>query len=498
MGTNGSWRFDDDDEDDVPGGADAAHRAHPANPVHPAHPAHPAPAGDAGPEAARPGVTEPGVTGPDRVEPTEVLSAAPLNPARRRLLFGAAAVLAGGAAWAAYGSATGHHRAAPQPPPGPGPTGPAARWTYHGTGTLQLDRLDQRVPHPPLYPAGGHLVQLDPDRGTERRRFTVPFSGPLTVAGSLVLAGDEPDQGVQRGLITGYDLDSGSTDWQYALPSATASPTSGATPSTLRGLETSTVQVLGCDGEAVYCLVDLVTPGGPGGPGAGPSGPGGRNAAPDEVRSSLLALSLGTRQVIWQQAVADTDTVAMVAPVPGGRLLVGGVDTLSLLDASTGNRLWRVVAKGWCVADDQQLYLSDGNGGLRVLSLADGSARWTAVPDPGASWRFLPPLAGAGKVFLFTEDGLVRAVDPTSAVRWSVGLPFRLDLRSRPLLLGDLLLVPGPADAGVVALDAATGAARWTFRDTEPGVDVWSVSTDGRRCYLGHDQVLHCVDPSAG
>ncbi|MFD0350700.1 PQQ-binding-like beta-propeller repeat protein [Kitasatospora aburaviensis] len=60
-------------------------------------------------------------------------------------------------------------------------------------------------------------------------------------------------------------------------------------------------------------------------------------------------------------------------------------------------------------------------------------------------------------------------------------------------MAGGLLLVPGPAAAGVRALDAATGEERWTFRDSGPGVDVWSLAADDHRLYAGHDDVLHAL-----
>ncbi|WP_327066110.1 PQQ-binding-like beta-propeller repeat protein [Kitasatospora sp. NBC_01250] len=413
-------------------------------------------------------------------EPMEVLadpaSSSPgrrPGPTRRQLLFGGAVVLAGGVAWAvSRGSASPPARSAalPSAAPGPGsprpaPSGPKPRWTYRGTGRLQNDRVAGPT-HPPLFLSGADLAQLDPASGSALRHFSVSTAGPLIVGGTLLLDAG----GAELDRITAHDLDSGDSDWQYTLPASG----SGSGPGQLRALDS--------DGTTVYCRGE--SSGGP-----GPNDPG-------LTGSTLIAVSLATRQPLWQVPLDHNELALRLAVVPGGRLLVQGTFSTFLLDARDGHRLWTLGGIGWLTADQQWIYASDSSTGLRVLSLADGSVHRTISPGAGESWRYLSPLPGdGGRLVLFNDDGLVTALDsPDGPTRWTCQLPFRLDYRSRPLSAGGLVLVPGPTDGGVVALDAATGARRWTFQDGEPGVDVWSLTTDGRYCYAGHDLVLHAID----
>ncbi|GAA1226513.1 hypothetical protein GCM10009665_16310 [Kitasatospora nipponensis] len=433
------------------------------------------------------------------------------HPTRRRLLLGAGAVLAGATAWAVQHGETGARsaRTASPPPDGsPRPVaaragGPRPSWTYHGFGPRALERLD-RSPRAPIFLSGSQLAVLDPAVGVERRRFTVPSGGPLLVGGSLLLVGDAATSDAPvTGRITGYDLGSGVTDWQFSLPgpdgSATpdaatpdaaapdpatpdpavpnpAAPDAVTQPAVRRGI----LQMMACDDSALYCRADVLPAGGP-------------------ARTSLLMVSLATRRLLWSHADDQPgEAVEKVQPLPGGRLLVAAGNRISLLAAAGGPQLWSVaqggLAAGWEAVDEGSFYQAAGSGGLRAMALADGATRWSAEPPAGESWRYLTLLAGGGRLFLFTDDGQVRSVDPaTGAPRWTYRLPFRLDARCRPLLVARTLAVPGPAAAGVAALAAATGLPRWTFHDGEPAVDFWSVATDGVQLFAGHDRLLHAV-----
>ncbi|MFF7634828.1 PQQ-binding-like beta-propeller repeat protein [Kitasatospora sp. NPDC008050] len=416
-------------------------------------------------------------------EPMEVLADPASSPpvsrfglTRRQLLFGGAVALTGGAAWAVNRrSASPPARSAAPPSGGPGsaapraaPSGPKPRWTYRGTGRLQNSRMGS-LTLPPLYLTDADLAQLDPASGSALRHFSVSTAGQLLAGGSRLFdAGADSDQ--EPGRIIGYDLDTGASDWQYAAPAGTP----GGPQAQLRAFDS--------DGTALYCRND------------GFVGPGSND--PGRAESALIAVSLATRQPIWQVPVEHNELIIRLAVVPGGRLLMEGTSSTSLLDARDGRRLWTIGGTGWWNADQQWIYAPDNSSGLRLLSMADGSVHRTLSPGPGDSWRYLAPLPGDnGRLFLFNDDGLVTALDSgDGATRWTYQLPFRLDYRSRPLQAGGLLLVPGPTDGGVVALDAAAGTKRWAFQDGEAGVDVWSLSTDGRYCYAGHDLVLHAID----
>lgn len=132
--------------------------------------------------------------------------------------------------------------------------------------------------------------------------------------------------------------------------------------------------------------------------------------------------------------------------------------------------------------------------GVQALRLEDGAPRWSVRPGPGEEWRALPPLSDDYRVYVPRDNGLITAHEAGSGEQtWQCQLPFRLDRRCRPLLLSSALLVPGPADAGVVAVEAEKGGLSTIFSDTGPGVDVWSVTSDGTRLYTGHDSTLYCL-----
>ncbi|WP_035841358.1 PQQ-binding-like beta-propeller repeat protein [Kitasatospora azatica] len=413
---------------------------------------------------------------PAEVEPDVLEGDRRPRRTRRGLLLGGAALLAGGTAWALSTDAS-----APAPTPraapdsaGPRISGPKPLWTYRSDGLLDLARLDA-PPRRPLVLTDQELTVLAPANGTPVRRFTPPEKVDLLTAGSLLLAGGAPGLGMLSDRISGYDLATGSTDWQFALPAAPDDPTR---PVESPGGATRSLVARACDETTVYCSTEVYTL--------------------NNITGRFFAVSLLTRQVRWEQSQQLGEMYDVVHPIEGGRLLVSMGPRLSLLDGRDGRRLWitdrladTVVQRA---VDDQRSYEVLADGGVLARSLADGTEKWRLAPHPGSGDRYLRPLPSGGRLYLFTDGGRVTAVDTADATaRWEHQLPFRLDVRSRPVLAGDLLLVPGPTKDGVVALAAHQGTVRWTFQDGEPGVDVWAVAADDQHAYLGHDHALHAV-----
>ncbi|WP_280728064.1 PQQ-binding-like beta-propeller repeat protein [Kitasatospora sp. MAA4] len=384
------------------------------------------------------------------------------RPTRRQLLLGAGAVLAGGSAWALSRPRHRPPTAAPQPAP-PSLSGRAPLWTYHGTGSYALARFD-RPPTLPVFLSDSGLTGLDPATGRSRYHLDLAPGAMLVVGAEQMFRGSGVSA-VPSGRIDRWDLATGQTGWSYAPPAQTPGKPVDAQP-------------LACDGTVLYCTNEQ--------PGNGLSG------------SALVAVDVPSRQVRWSLPGAPDAWLLGAATAPGGRLLCGDTQKgLTVLNTADGRRLWSAATGGylgWQTADEQHVYLGLDTTGVQALSLADGTVSWQVAPRADQSWHYLQPLAAAGSVYLFTDDGLVTAHAADSGRQiWSATLPFRLDTRNRPLLVAGTLVVPGTADGGVVALDAATGAVRWTFRDSSPGVDVWTVSTDGRRIFAGRDAYLHAL-----
>ncbi|MDH6129909.1 PQQ-binding-like beta-propeller repeat protein [Kitasatospora sp. GP82] len=218
-------------------------------------------------------------------------------------------------------------------------------------------------------------------------------------------------------------------------------------------------------------------------------------AQPDR-KSSVFAVAVESRRLLW--ARPDANGLRGLTPAPGHRLLASSAaGEMVSLDAADGSRQWSVPVGELSAirgTDDRHVYLATGAGGVNVLRLADGGTEWTLTPEQGDTWRCLWVVAADDNVLILRDKGeLTCNATRSGEQRWSAALPFRLDLRCRPVLVRDTLYVPGGASEGVCAVDIRTGRLRWTFRDSSPGVQVWTLSTDGERLFAGHDTQLNAL-----
>ncbi|MFD9594644.1 PQQ-binding-like beta-propeller repeat protein [Kitasatospora sp. NPDC059973] len=384
---------------------------------------------------------------------------------RRPLLTGAGVLAAGAAVWAFARSAD-----EPAPaPPRPLPTrvaGPQPLWTYRGREAMASERLTGR-PAVPVFLTREGLQVLDPADGRPLRLLSfaaakADWPNDVQQPGAHVVVGPDRVFTTSNGHLDSHHLTDPAAGWSLPLPEV---------------LGNGTVTLFGCAGDVVY---------------------GEFEPRPFTGDGRLFAVHVTDRRVLWSRP-SEGERPLSPLTAAGGRVPAfdGSAGGLRLLEAATGKRLWTVPTDrgtGWAVTDPEHVYAPLGPAGLRALRVADGGPHWSVVPGPADEWRLLPPVAGGALVHLFRDNGLVTAhAADTGAQVWEHRLPFRLDRRSSPLLAGPVLYVPGPAAAGVRALDAATGEERWTFRDSGPGVDVWSLSHDATRLYAGHDDVLHAL-----
>ncbi|MFC7219149.1 serine/threonine-protein kinase [Streptomyces polyrhachis] len=164
-----------------------------------------------------------------------------------------------------------------------------------------------------------------------------------------------------------------------------------------------------------------------------------------------------TREVAWTMAVAD------------GRIHASDGPSLYALDASDGAERWRRAVDGWVYAlraDGGVVVTGTRGGGVQARDALSGDTLWELA---GAQAEFETSEAGpvlyAGTVYLWA-DGRLRALDArTGAERWSYpvgdaaacgGVPVRL-------LAAPDGAVYVCAGKRVLALDAAYGRLRWTF-----------------------------------
>ncbi|WP_201453748.1 outer membrane protein assembly factor BamB family protein [Streptomyces sp. NHF165] len=164
-----------------------------------------------------------------------------------------------------------------------------------------------------------------------------------------------------------------------------------------------------------------------------------------------------TREVAWSMAVS------------GGRVHASDGPSLYALDARDGSERWRLATDGWVYAlqvDRGTVVTGTRGGGVQAWEAATGEKLWELS---GAQTDFETPEGGpviAGGAVHLWADGRLYALDArTGAERWSYpvgdvsatgGVPVRVTVAED----GVAYVCAG---SRVFALDGATGAERWRF-----------------------------------
>ncbi|MFE0175878.1 protein kinase [Streptomyces sp. NPDC059002] len=145
---------------------------------------------------------------------------------------------------------------------------------------------------------------------------------------------------------------------------------------------------------------------------------------------------------------------------------------------------------------------SDGNGG-NGGNEAGGPAP-TAPGAPGKSTRVVTEYGNPGHSGEFGAATRAAAARPEGWRPWSVRRPKGLDDRGYGCVLVGPKLVCRDGKGAATALDAATGAHRWTSRgftdraDELQGIQVLPPESDGRRVYVPSERGVIAVDVASG
>ncbi|MCX5448473.1 outer membrane protein assembly factor BamB family protein [Streptomyces nigrescens] len=164
-----------------------------------------------------------------------------------------------------------------------------------------------------------------------------------------------------------------------------------------------------------------------------------------------------TRDVAWAMAVAD------------GRIHASDGPSLYALDAGDGTERWRLTTEGWVYAlkvDRGTVVTSTRGGGVQAWEAGNGELLWeTGGVQTDFETAEAGPVVHEGTVFVWADARLKALEARTGAERWSYpvgdaaacgGVPVRL----LPASDGAVYVVAGTR---VLAIDIARGDVRWHF-----------------------------------
>lgn len=235
------------------------------------------------------------------------------------------------------------------------------------------------------------------------------------------------------------------------------------------------------------------------------------NSTIDPPDSRLSALDASTGAVRWQSQISSSQDAALM--VANGVVYVGGHDgSLVALDSRTGALRWRsqsgsasyfafstpVVANGVVYAD------SEGDQSVYALDANSGAVRWRfTTPFPMSGEFPAAPAVEQGVVYaVFVHSGSferptssIYALDAaTGALRWSVH--DSMNAYSAPAVADGVIYLSSVGRA-VMALDASTGAVRWRLATDVAGGAVPAVANGV--LYVGcSDGVVDVLDAVTG
>jgi eukaryotic-like serine/threonine-protein kinase len=161
----------------------------------------------------------------------------------------------------------------------------------------------------------------------------------------------------------------------------------------------------------------------------------------------------------WQVATGETSS-----PVEANGIVYVAADKLYAINASTGATVWTLtlpftVSPTTPTVINGVIYV-DRSGTLYALNAATGAAIWTAAVPPVNGFDTSPVVAG-GLVYVGMKNSKLRAYDAaTGKPHWTVQMVGG-NMQGGPAVANGIVYT----DAGTMmyALDAKTGATKWTF-----------------------------------
>ncbi|MFD5053284.1 outer membrane protein assembly factor BamB family protein [Streptomyces tendae] len=321
-----------------------------------------------------------------------------------------------------------------------------------------------------LVAAGGVVIAsgspLALDAATGRQKWSLPGGAvpgaPLLLSeDTLYLASSEYD-----GSVIGYDPASGKETWRSRL-----------------GKEYRQPRPIAVDGEQVYVIAEILEDDG------------------SSKTNVIAALNSTTGRVAWkEQRDVGTEQNGIHAAVRGRHLVYTDFKkNLTVRDTAGGGQVWTHKTTktnyGFFTVHQDLVIVPQGNA-LQAFNLADGKEKWTLEASDGALFR--EPAVLEDVLYVADSARAMRAIDPrTGKQLWKSEALADAGLQvPRPYVkAGDTLFGATDLDkqGGIIAMDASTGAVRWTFNDKTGDYHAWLVATDGKHVFALHGKKLHAL-----
>ncbi|MGW0220839.1 outer membrane protein assembly factor BamB family protein [Streptomyces tendae] len=312
--------------------------------------------------------------------------------------------------------------------------------------------------------SGSPLAALDAATGEQKWSLpggAVPGAPLLLGEDTLYLASSEYD-----GSVIGYHPASGKETWRSRL-----------------GKEYRQPRPIAVDGEQVYVIAEILEDDG------------------SSKTNVIAALNSTTGRVAWkEQRDVGTEQNGIHAAVRGRHLVYTDFrKNLTVRDTAGGGQVWTHKTTktnyGFFTVHQDLVVVPQGNV-LQAFNLTDGKEKWTLEASDGALFR--EPAVLDDVLYVADSARVMRAVDPrTGKQLWkSEALADAgLQVPRQYVKAGDTLYGATDLDkqGGIIAMDARTGAVRWTFNDKTGDYHAWLVATDGKRVFALHGKKLHAL-----
>jgi serine protease AprX len=189
-------------------------------------------------------------------------------------------------------------------------------------------------------------------------------------------------------------------------------------------------------------------------------------------------------------------------PTPTGMVLVAS-ETKDVYAFNTrGDALWSLALGtddklfgGVVVGANGMLHAVSEKGVLTTINSATGKVAWRLKPATSDVVRAAPAVGADGTVYWGNEKGVVVSVSAQGVSRWSTSVGDKVTLT--PVFgPNNVLLVTSTDGKFVTALDATTGAKRWTFTASSKIMANPAVAKDGSIFFGTDDGYAYGVNPN--